>query len=66
LANRILDSRGFGNQRINMYWVSGAEAEKLVKSVEDAYEKINRLGPNPIKQADIKAQKKQAVVTPVE
>ena len=65
-ANRILDSRGFGNQRVNMYWLSSAEAEKLVKSVEDAYEKIDRLGPNPIKQSGINSEKKQATITPVE
>jgi hypothetical protein len=49
-----------------MYWLSGAEAEKLVKSVEDAYEKISRLGPNPIKQSDIDSEKTQAIITPVE
>jgi len=49
LANRILERRGFGSQRVNQYWVSGAESEKLVKSVEDTMEKIKRLGPNPIK-----------------
>jgi coenzyme F420-reducing hydrogenase delta subunit len=31
-----------------MYWCSSAEGEKLVKSVEDAYEKVQRIGPNPI------------------
>ncbi len=31
-----------------MYWLSGAESEKFVRSVEDAYEKIEKLGPNPI------------------
>lgn len=49
LANRILDRRGFGNQRINQYWLSAAESEKLVKSVEDTLEKVQRLGPNPLK-----------------
>ena len=48
LANRILNSRGFGDQRINMYWLSGAESEKFVRSVEDAYEKVKKMGPNPI------------------
>ena len=52
LANRILEKRGFGAQRINMYWCSSAESEKLVKSVEDMYEKITRIGPNPIKTTD--------------
>jgi len=36
-----------------MYWLSGAEADKLVKSVEDAYEKIKRSGSNPIKYTDV-------------
>jgi coenzyme F420-reducing hydrogenase delta subunit len=48
-----------------MYWLSGAEADKLVKSVEDAYEKIKRSGPNPIKLMDVK-KTKQKVTTPVE
>lgn len=48
LANRILESRGFGNQRINMYWLSGAESEKFVRSVEDALEKVKKAGPNPL------------------
>ncbi len=42
-----------------MYWLSGAESEKFVKSVEDAYEKIQREGPNPIK-------KEVSLITPVE
>ncbi len=47
-----------------MYWLSGAEADKLVKSVEDAYEKIKRSGPNPIKSMDVE-KVKQEVITPV-
>jgi len=66
LANRVLESRGFGNQRVNMYWLSGAESEKLVKSVEDALEKIKRAGPNPINTMDVKSIKKKRVTTPVE
>jgi coenzyme F420-reducing hydrogenase delta subunit len=66
LANRILESRGFGNQRVNMYWLSGAESEKLVKSVEDALEKIKRAGPNPINKINMKSSKKKVVTTPVE
>jgi coenzyme F420-reducing hydrogenase delta subunit len=41
-----------------MYWLSGAESDKLVKSVEDAYEKIKTSGPSPIKQTS------QNAVTP--
>ncbi len=42
-----------------MYWLSGAESEKFVKSVEDAYEKVEREGPNPIKKLGINISKKE-------
>ena len=67
-ANRILESRGFGNQRVNMYWLSSAESEKLVKSVEDANEKVHRAGPNPINLMKIESESeiKKTITTPVE
>lgn len=66
LANRILKNRGFGDQRVNMYWLSGAESEKFVKSVEDAYEKVKKAGPNPLKAMDVKIPKNELVITPIE
>ncbi|MFX1419902.1 MAG: hydrogenase iron-sulfur subunit, partial [Promethearchaeota archaeon] len=68
LANRILNSRGFGENRINLYWLSGAESEKFVKSVEDALEKVKNAGPNPLKLIDeeTKVKKKQVITTPAE
>ena len=67
LVNRILDRRGLGNQRINQYWLSGAESEKLVKSVEDTMEKIQRLGPNPLKSSETKTKDaKKVITTPAE
>jgi len=58
LANRILTRRGFGNQRVNQYWLSSAESEKLVKSVEDTLEKIRKIGPNPLNLQETKGVKK--------
>lgn len=68
LANRILESRGFGNQRINMYWLSGGDAGKFVESVEDAYEKVKEAGPSPVNLEDeeMKVDTKQAITTPAE
>ena len=68
LANRILESRGFGNQRINMYWLSGGDAGKFVESVEDAYEKVKKDGPSPLNLVDEepKADIKQVITTPAE
>jgi len=47
-----------------MYWLSSAESEKLVKSVEDAFEKIQRLGPNPINTQSLDISKKEVSTTP--
>ncbi|MBD3214068.1 MAG: hypothetical protein GF311_15775 [Candidatus Lokiarchaeota archaeon] len=49
LANRILSRRGLGDMRVNMYMLSSAESEKFVKSVEDAFDKVQMEGHNPIK-----------------
>lgn len=51
-----------------MYWLSGAESEKFVKSVEDAYEKVEREGPNPIKKLGVKIseKKEESLITPAE
>lgn len=68
LANRILASRGFGNQRINMYWVSGGDAGKFVESVEDAYKKVSKAGLSPLNLIDEepKVETKQVITTPAE
>jgi hypothetical protein len=51
-----------------MYWLSGAESEKFVRSVEDAIEKVKNAGPNPLKLIDeeINAETKQVITTPAE
>jgi hypothetical protein len=54
-----------------MYWLSGAESEKFVKSVEDALEKVKAVGPSPLniveKEAEIEAKEtKQVIITPAE
>ena len=68
LANRILESRGLGNQRVNMYWLSGAEAEKFVRSVKDALAKVEKIGPNPLNLIDENQEIKEneLVAAPIE
>ena len=63
-ANRILERRGFGNQRINQYWLSSAESDKLVISIKDCLEKILKAGPNPLKE--IKKKLEKAIPAPVD
>ena len=67
-AKRILDRRGFGSERINMYWCSSAESEKLVKSVEDCFEKIRRIGPNPLNivEEEAEVEMKELLTTSLE
>ena len=66
LANRILDSRGYGNQRINMYRLFLSSLPATLEPGEDAYEKIKRSGPNPIKTMETKELKQKVVTTPLE
>ena len=65
-ANKILDSRVFGSKRINMYWCSSAESEKFVKSMEDAFEKVKREGPNPVnlEQSKFTEKKLETITNP--
>jgi hypothetical protein len=54
-----------------MYWLSGAESEKFVKSVEDTLEKVNNLGPSPLnlidKEIEVETEEtKQVIMTPAE
>ncbi|MBD3197579.1 MAG: hypothetical protein GF317_21170 [Candidatus Lokiarchaeota archaeon] len=44
-----------------MYWCSSAESEKLVKSVEDIYEKIQRIGANPIGTSNLTSETDQNI-----
>jgi hypothetical protein len=51
-----------------MYWLSGAESEKFVRSVEDAYQKVEKLGPNPINLEEIEEPEKEKtlITAPIE
>lgn len=46
-----------------MYMLSSAESEKFVKSVEDAFEKVQMEGHNPIKNDK---QEKRSISPPIE
>jgi len=46
-----------------MYMLSSAESEKFVKSVEDAFEKVQMEGHNPIK---IDKQERKSISPPIE
>ncbi len=51
-----------------MYWLSGGDAGKFVESVEDAYEKLKKVGPSPLNllNEESEAESKQVITTPTE
>jgi len=44
-----LDELGIGGERIEMFFMSGAEADKFVGAVKEMTERVKKLGPNPLK-----------------
>ena len=45
----ILEEAGFNPERVAMYFMSAAEIDRFLKSVNDFTEKINALPENPLK-----------------
>jgi len=45
-----LESVGFGGDRLEIYFMSAGEPDKFVKAATEFYERIKKLGPNPLKK----------------
>ena len=45
----MLDELGIGGDRIEMFFMSAAEADKFVSAVNEMTARIQKLGPNPLK-----------------
>ena len=45
----LLDELGIGGDRIEMFFMTAAEADKFVSAVNEMTEKLQKLGPNPLK-----------------
>ena len=48
-AQKILDDIGLGGERLDMFFMSGSQAQSFVSAVDTMTERIRRLGPNPLK-----------------
>ena len=48
-AKQLLDELGIGGDRIDMFFMSAAEADKFVSAVNEMTARIEKLGPNPLK-----------------
>jgi coenzyme F420-reducing hydrogenase delta subunit len=48
-AQKILDDIGLGSERLEMFFMSGSQAQTFAASVDKMTERIRELGPNPLK-----------------
>ena len=55
-AQEILDDIGIGSERLEMFFMSGSQAQAFAASVDKMTERIRELGPNPLKLETIPAQ----------
>jgi coenzyme F420-reducing hydrogenase delta subunit len=56
LAEKLLETMGFGEGRTVMYFLSSAEAEKFREAMQTFGESISKLGPNPSRIAQTKME----------
>ncbi len=49
-AKKVLDKVGLGGDRVNMYHVSSAEVGRFRDAIRDMIEKLEKIGPNPLKE----------------
>jgi len=49
-VRELIKNIGFDEDRVQMHYVSAAEAEKLKEIIEKVAEDVKRMGPNPLKK----------------
>jgi len=52
-AQKILDEIGIGSERLEMFFMSGSQAQAFAASVDKMTERIRELGPNPLKEKSL-------------
>jgi F420-non-reducing hydrogenase iron-sulfur subunit len=55
-AQEILDEIGIGSERLEMFFMSGSQAQAFAASVDKMTDRIRELGPNPLKLATLPIQ----------
>jgi F420-non-reducing hydrogenase iron-sulfur subunit len=51
-AKQILDEIGLGGERLEMFFMSGSQAQTFAQSAQTMTDRIRKLGPNPLKRKD--------------
>ena len=60
-AKKILDEIGIGGERLEMFFMSGSQANVYAQAAITMTERIRQLGPNPLKLVQVKAVKPPAL-----
>ena len=48
-AKKILDEIGLGSERLDMFFMSGSQAQAYANAAKTMTERVRKLGPNPLK-----------------
>ena len=48
-AKKILDEIGLGGERLDMFFMSGSQAQAYANAAQTMTERVRKLGPNPLK-----------------
>ena len=48
-AKKILDEVGLGGERLDMFFMSGSQAQAFASAAQTMTERIRKLGPNPLR-----------------
>jgi F420-non-reducing hydrogenase iron-sulfur subunit len=55
LLKKVLQNFGLEPERLRLEWVSASEGDRFAAIVRDMVEQIKKLGPNPLKNMEVKA-----------
>jgi F420-non-reducing hydrogenase iron-sulfur subunit len=56
LLRRVLKDFGIESERLRLEWISASEGDKFAAVVRSMVEDLKKLGPSPVKAAEIEAQ----------
>ncbi|MBN1304647.1 MAG: hydrogenase iron-sulfur subunit [Anaerolineales bacterium] len=56
-AKKILDEIGLGSDRLDMFFMSGSQAQTYANAAKTMTERIRKLGPNPLKNMNTEERK---------
>ena len=61
-AKKILDEIGLGGERLDMFFMSGSQAQAYANAALVMTERVRKLGPNPLKSTEGSKQKVVGVI----